>query len=104
MNLITDEEINEVKMNPQNDLIFVTTNSGHVRILKYDSLQDPPIYSFLAHHGAACSVIDFDPRSRYFATGGGDAIAVLCTMIFIDSRGFGNFNFCAELHRIPGKS
>jgi len=54
------------------DLFYRTMGDGSVNILHYPSMEI--LHTFQAH-STACLSIAFDPKGRYFATGGGDAIA-----------------------------
>jgi THO complex subunit 3 len=91
-------EVNESRLNAKSDLLFVSIgigSTGSVRVLNYPSFV--PIGTFPAHT-SSCTVIDFCPKGRYFATGGGDALTVLCKPSHNNSRGSRNTNICPDLH------
>ncbi|KAI8897950.1 WD40-repeat-containing domain protein [Globomyces pollinis-pini] len=67
-------ETNEISWNYAGDLFFLTTGQGNVKILEYPSLEEAYI---LSAHTSNCSCITFDPRGRYMATGGADAMVSL---------------------------
>ncbi|PKY13032.1 WD40 repeat-like protein [Rhizophagus irregularis] len=68
------DEINEISWNHDCSLFFLTTGSGAIKILKWPSLQ--PVH-VLRGHTANCYCIDFDPKKRYVAAGGADALVTL---------------------------
>jgi WD40 repeat protein len=57
------------------DLFFLTTGDGCVKVLNYPSLEEAG--SPLKAHTAAAFCIELDPKGRYFATGGADALVSL---------------------------
>ncbi|KAJ3354883.1 hypothetical protein HDU91_005734 [Kappamyces sp. JEL0680] len=67
-------DVNGLSWNWAGDLFFMTLGEGIVQILSFPSLA--PVYN-LAAHTSSCSSIAFDPRGRYFATGGGDAMTCI---------------------------
>ncbi|RKO93986.1 WD40-repeat-containing domain protein, partial [Blyttiomyces helicus] len=69
-----DSETNEISWNYAGDLFFQTTGPGTVKILEYPGWK--PIYELKAHT-CICYCLDFDPKGRYFATGGADGTACL---------------------------
>ncbi|EGF78122.1 hypothetical protein BATDEDRAFT_90779 [Batrachochytrium dendrobatidis JAM81] len=72
--LSNEHEINELDWNYAGDLLFLTTGEGTVKIIEFPSFKT--VHSFKAHTANAYC-IEFDPRGRYFATGGADAIVAL---------------------------
>jgi THO complex subunit 3 len=66
-------EINEFSFNYSTDLFFMTTSLGYLSIfdVSLSHLYDLPA------HTSSCQTIDFDPKGRYFATGGSDAITAI---------------------------
>ncbi|KAJ3304279.1 hypothetical protein HDV03_002894 [Kappamyces sp. JEL0829] len=72
--LRNDTVVNGLSWNWAGDLFFMTLGEGIVQILSFPSLA--PVYN-LAAHTSSCSSIAFDPRGRYFATGGGDAMTCI---------------------------
>ncbi|KAI9209594.1 WD40-repeat-containing domain protein [Polychytrium aggregatum] len=69
-----DIEINEIRWNYANDLFFLTTGQGTIKVLGFPSFE--LVHSVNAHT-ANCYCLEFDPRGRYFATGSADAIVSL---------------------------
>ncbi|KAJ3281767.1 hypothetical protein HK104_011283 [Borealophlyctis nickersoniae] len=65
-------EINEISWNWAGDLFFMTTGKGRVKIVGFPSFE---LVHEIAAHTANCFCIEFDPKGRYFATGGADCIA-----------------------------
>ncbi|KAJ3033078.1 hypothetical protein HDV00_006810 [Rhizophlyctis rosea] len=84
-------EINEITWNHGGDLFFMTTGQGKIKILDFPDLK--PAYEFVAHT-ANCYCIEFDPKGRYFATGGADAIVCLWDMDdFVCVRTYGQLEW-----------
>jgi THO complex subunit 3 len=65
------DKINDIKWNYSGDLFFIATLYGFIQLLDYPHLT---VQHQLTAHTSACNCISMDPRGRYFATGGGDAI------------------------------
>ncbi|KAH6563300.1 hypothetical protein BASA61_009881 [Batrachochytrium salamandrivorans] len=72
--LSSDHEVNELEWNFAGDLLFLTTGEGTVKVIEFPSFK--VVHTFRAHTANAYC-IEFDPRGRYFATGGADAIVAL---------------------------
>merc|ERR1712080_200689 len=67
-------EVNEMAWNQTGEYFLMTTGNGTVDILKFPSLEKA--HSVQAH-SAHCYCIEFDPKKRYLATGGADALVSL---------------------------
>ncbi|KAJ3325916.1 hypothetical protein HDV06_002301 [Boothiomyces sp. JEL0866] len=72
--------LNQISWNYAGDLFHVTTGTGCVEILEFPSFQ--PAYNLEAH-SSSCTTIAFDPRGRYFCTGGADAVAILWDLEYL---------------------
>ncbi|KAG0052281.1 hypothetical protein BGZ83_002787 [Gryganskiella cystojenkinii] len=84
-------EVNEISWNPAGDLFFLTTGDGSIKVLEYSSMKD--IYSMDAHT-SNCYCLEFDPRGRYLATGGADALVCLWDLDeYICLRTFGKLDW-----------
>lgn len=69
-----DVEINEIGWNNSGDLFVMTTGNGTIKMLQYPSLED---FHVLHAHTANCYCLEFDPRGKYLAAGGADALVSL---------------------------
>jgi len=67
-------EVNEMAWSKSGQHFLITTGMGTVEVLKFPSFE--PIVPILAHTGH-CYCVEFDPRGRYVATGGADALVLL---------------------------
>ncbi|KAJ3184433.1 hypothetical protein HDU85_001738 [Gaertneriomyces sp. JEL0708] len=70
----SDVEINEISWNQAGDLFYMTTGQGTVKILEFPSFNH---VLDLSAHTANIYCVEFDPKGRYFATGGADALICL---------------------------
>jgi THO complex subunit 3 len=69
-----DGVVNALSWDYSGNLFFMTLGEGLIEILDFKTFE--PVYSLPAHT-SSCSVIAFDPKGRYFASGGGDAMTCL---------------------------
>ena len=69
-----DEFVFSLAWDWRGDLFYRTMGDGSVHVLKYPSLE--VLHTFRAHT-SSCLSIAMDPKGKYFATGGGDAIAAV---------------------------
>lgn len=69
-------EINEMAFNHTGEYLLVTTGKGTVEIFKFPSMVEVP-HSAVQAHSSHCYCIEFDPKMRYLATGGADALVSL---------------------------
>jgi len=67
-------ETNEMTWSHSGDLFLLTNGAGRVKILAWPSLE---VLHTLEAHTSNCFSIEFDPRGRYLAVGGADAIVSL---------------------------
>jgi THO complex subunit 3 len=67
-------EVNEMSWNLTSDLFFFTTGEGTVRIMDFPGLK---LDHFITAHTGNCYCLKFDPKGRYFATGGADTLVTL---------------------------
>ena len=65
-----DIEVNEIKWGYSDHLLYCTTGTGSIRIYSYPEMQ---VVWEVKGHTANTYTIDFDPKGRYFVTGGADA-------------------------------
>lgn len=70
-------EVNEITWNNANNLFFVTTGQGTVRVYEYPSLQ---LVNTLKAHTANCYCVEADPTGKYLAVGSADAMVTLWDM------------------------
>ncbi|ORX42784.1 WD40 repeat-like protein [Hesseltinella vesiculosa] len=67
-------EVNEITWNGANDLFFVTTGQGTVKIYEYPDIK---LLQSLRGHNANCYCVEADPTSKYLAVGSADALVTL---------------------------
>jgi len=64
-------EVNEMCWHRSGEHFLLTTGNGSIEILSFPDFED---VSTVHAHGGQCFALDFDPRGRYLATGGADAL------------------------------
>jgi len=67
-------EVNEMTWNQTGEYFLMTTGNGTIDIVKFPSFER--VHS-VQSHSAHCYCIEFDPKGRYLATGGADALVSL---------------------------
>mmetsp|Transcript_25471 Transcript_25471/g.71224 ORF Transcript_25471/g.71224 Transcript_25471/m.71224 type:complete len:318 (-) Transcript_25471:351-1304(-) len=67
-------EVNEIAWSSCGNAFFLTTGSGTIEVLQYPTMES--LHSLKAHT-SSCYCIGFDPASKWFATGGADALVSL---------------------------
>ncbi|CAO3631694.1 unnamed protein product [Cunninghamella echinulata] len=67
-------EVNEIAWNKANNLFFVTTGQGTVKIYEYPALK---LLQSLRGHTANCYCVEVDPTCNYLAVGSADALVTL---------------------------
>ncbi|KAI8075296.1 WD40-repeat-containing domain protein [Gongronella butleri] len=70
-------EVNEIAWNAANDLFFVTTGQGTVRVFEYPEFT---MFQSLRGHTGNCYCLEVDPTCKYLAVGGADALVTLWDM------------------------
>ncbi|KAG8926659.1 hypothetical protein FRC02_008761 [Tulasnella sp. 418] len=66
-----ENDITDFKFNHVGDLVFLSTTRGAVMVLEYPTLRRVENIDL---HVGACTAVDLDPKGRFMATGGSDAI------------------------------
>ncbi|KAI8332062.1 WD40-repeat-containing domain protein [Chlamydoabsidia padenii] len=67
-------EVNEIAWNKANNLFYVTTGQGTVKIYEYPDLK---LLQSLRGHTGNCYCVEPDPTSNYLAVGSADALVTL---------------------------
>ncbi|CAO3599280.1 unnamed protein product [Absidia cylindrospora] len=67
-------EVNEIAWNKANNLFYVTTGQGTVKIYEYPNLE---LLQSLRGHTGNCYCVESDPTSNYLAVGSADALVTL---------------------------
>ncbi|SAM03480.1 hypothetical protein [Absidia glauca] len=67
-------EVNEIAWNKANNLFYVTTGQGTVKIYEYPELK---LLQSLRGHTGNCYCVEPDPTSNYLAVGSADALVTL---------------------------
>ncbi|KAG0164674.1 hypothetical protein DFQ28_000130 [Apophysomyces sp. BC1034] len=70
-------EVNEIAWNNANNLFYVTTGQGAIKVYEYPSLK---LVQSLRGHTANCYCVETDPTNRYLAVGSADALVTLWDM------------------------
>ncbi|CAG8629832.1 7598_t:CDS:2, partial [Ambispora leptoticha] len=84
------EEINEISWSMDCKNFFITTGSGAVKVFDWPSMV---FHQEAKAHTANCYCIDFDPKGRYWATGGADALVCLFDYEMIGIRSYDSLHF-----------
>jgi THO complex subunit 3 len=67
-------QIYHASFNNVGDIVFLAGGDGYITLAEYPSLS---LLERIGSHVRACTSLDFDPRGRYLATGGEDALVNL---------------------------
>jgi THO complex subunit 3 len=69
-----DMEINEIGWDYSGNAFYMTTGKGTIKVLDFPSFE---LKHDIQGHTSNIYCIDFDPKGRYFACGGADALTTL---------------------------